>query len=152
MPDPYALKPWLKHYDEHVPHSLNYSDKTYAELFREATDQVPSRVAVYYMGRGITYQELDNLSTRFAHFLKKSGLQPGDTVGVNLPNIPAYYISIIGIQKAGCVLTGVSPLLQSAELEYQGSRRLSLKPGSKRLRWQVSPIFFHRLRPFWANC
>jgi long-chain acyl-CoA synthetase len=71
------------------------------------------------MGRGITYQELDNLSTRFAHFLKKSGLQPGDTVGVNLPNIPAYYISIIGIQKAGCVLTGVSPLLQSAELEYQ---------------------------------
>jgi acyl-CoA synthetase (AMP-forming)/AMP-acid ligase II len=119
MPDPYALKPWLKHYDEHVPHSLNYSDKTYAELFREATDQVPSRVAVYYMGRGITYQELDNLSTRFAHFLKKSGLQPGDTVGVHLPNIPAYYISIIGIQKAGCVLTGVSPLLQSAELEYQ---------------------------------
>jgi long-chain acyl-CoA synthetase len=119
MPDPYALKPWLEHYDEHVPHSLNYSDKTYAELFREATDQVPSRVAVYYMGRGITYQELDNLSTRFAHFLKKSGLQPGDTVGVNLPNIPAYYISIIGIQKAGCVLTGVSPLLQSAELEYQ---------------------------------
>jgi acyl-CoA synthetase (AMP-forming)/AMP-acid ligase II len=119
MPDPYALKPWLEHYDEHVPHSLNYSDKTYAELFREATDQVPSRVAVYYMGRGITYQELDNLSARFAHFLKKSGLQPGDTVGVNLPNIPAYYISIIGIQKAGCVLTGVSPLLQSAELEYQ---------------------------------
>jgi acyl-CoA synthetase (AMP-forming)/AMP-acid ligase II len=119
MPDPYALKPWLKHYDEHVPHSLNYSDKTYAELFREATDQVPSRVAVYYMGRGITYQELDNLSARFAHFLKKSGLQPGDTVGVHLPNIPAYYISIIGIQKAGCVLTGVSPLLQSAELEYQ---------------------------------
>lgn len=119
MDDPYAQKPWLRHYDDHVPHSLQYSDKTYAELFREATDQVPSRVAVYYMGRGITYLELDTLSNRFAHFLKKSGLKPGDTVGVNLPNIPAYYISIIGIQKAGCVMTGVSPLLQSAELEYQ---------------------------------
>ena len=119
MDDPYARKPWLKHYDDHVPHSLQYLDTTYAELFREATDQVPSRVAVYYMGRGITYQELDTLSNRFAHFLKKSGLKPGDTVGVNLPNIPGYYISIIGIQKAGCVLTGVSPLLQSAELEYQ---------------------------------
>ncbi len=119
MSDPYAAKPWLKHYDDHVPHSLNYSDKTYAEVFREATTHIPSRVAVYYMGRGITYHELDKLSNRFARFLKKSGLEPGDTVGVNLPNIPAYYISIVGIQKAGCVLTGVSPLLQPKELEYQ---------------------------------
>ena len=119
MDDPYALKPWIEHYDEHVPRSLNYSDKTYAELFREATTYIPSRIAVYYMGRGITYHELDKLSNRLAHFLKKSGLKPGDTVGVNLPNIPAYYISILGIQKAGCVLTGVSPLLQPKELEYQ---------------------------------
>lgn len=119
MSDPYALKPWLKHYDEHVPRSLTYSNQTYAELFREATAYIPSRIAVYYMGRGITYHELDKLSNRLAHFLKKSGLKPGDTVGVNLPNIPAYYISIVGIQKAGCVLTGVSPLLQPKELEYQ---------------------------------
>ncbi len=119
MSDPYAAKPWLKHYDDHVPHSLNYSNKTYAELYREATTHIPSRTAVYYMGRGITYHELDKLSNRFAHFLKKRGLKPGDTVGVNLPNIPAYYISILGIQKAGCVLTGVSPLLQPKELEYQ---------------------------------
>jgi acyl-CoA synthetase (AMP-forming)/AMP-acid ligase II len=119
MSDPYAAKPWLKHYDHHVPHSLNYSDKSYAEVFREATTHIPSRIAVYYMGRGITYHEIDKLSNRFAHFLKQSGLGPGDTVGVNLPNIPAYYISILGIQKAGCVLTGVSPLLQPKELEYQ---------------------------------
>ena len=119
MSDPYAAKPWLKHYDDHVPHSLNYSDKTYAEVFREATTHIPSRTAIYYMGRGITYHEIDKLSNRFAHFLKQSGLEPGDTVGVNLPNIPAYYISILGIQKAGCVLTGVSPLLQPKELEYQ---------------------------------
>ena len=75
MDDPYAAKPWLKHYDDHVPHSLNYSNKTYAELCREATAHIPSRTAVYYMGRGITYHELDKLSNRFAHFLKKSGLK-----------------------------------------------------------------------------
>jgi acyl-CoA synthetase (AMP-forming)/AMP-acid ligase II len=119
MLDPYALKPWLKHYDEHVPQSLNYPNKTYVELFREATTHIPVRTAVHYMGRGLTYHELDQLSNRLAHFLKKSGLKPGDTVGVHLPNIPAYYISILGIQKAGCVLTGVSPLLQPKELEYQ---------------------------------
>jgi hypothetical protein len=45
MDDPYARRPWLKHYDEHVPRSLNYPGKTYPELFREATAQIPSRVA-----------------------------------------------------------------------------------------------------------
>lgn len=119
MPDPYAQKPWLKHYDDHVKENLHYPAKSYAQFYHEATAYIPSRVAVYYMGRGITYHELDTLANRFAHFLKTSGLKPGETVGVNLPNIPAYYISILGIQKAGCVLTGVSPLLQSKELEYQ---------------------------------
>ena len=119
MSDPYSPKPWLKYYDPHVPHSLEYPEKTYAEVFREAAAYIPTTVAVYYMGRGLTYHELDDLSNHFANFLQKSGLKPGDTVGVNLPNIPAYYIAIIGIQKAGCVLTGVSPLLQPKELEYQ---------------------------------
>jgi acyl-CoA synthetase (AMP-forming)/AMP-acid ligase II len=119
MDDPYAQKPWLKHYDDHVPQHLEYPRKTYAQMFREGTTYRPAAVAIHYLGRQITFHELDTLSNRFAHFLKKSGLKPGDTVGIHLPNIPAYYIAIIGIQKAGCVLTGVSPLLQPGELEYQ---------------------------------
>jgi len=119
MTDIYSQKPWLKFYDKHVPPTLEYPEKTYAEVFREGIENVFERVAVYYMGKGITFRELDVLSNKFAHFLKKAGLSPGDTVGVHLPNIPAYYISIIGIQKTGCVLTGVSPLLQPKELEYQ---------------------------------
>ena len=119
MSDPYASKPWLKHYDPHVPEFLNYPHKTYIEVVRETTTNIPNRAAVFYMGRGITFHELDIFSNQLAHFLLDCGLKPGDTVGVNLPNIPAYYISILAIQKAGCVLTGVSPLLQPKELEYQ---------------------------------
>ena len=77
MSDPYALKPWLKHYDDHVPQSLNYSSKTYPEVFREATTYIPTRIAIHYMGRGITYHELDKLSNRFAHFLKKKRVEAG---------------------------------------------------------------------------
>jgi len=119
MTDPYSAKPWLKFYDKHVPPNLECPNKTYLAYFREAVESVPRKVAVYYMGRGITFHELDNLSDKFACFLQRAGLQHGDTVGVHLPNLPAYYISIIGIQKAGCVLSGVSPLLQPKELEYQ---------------------------------
>jgi len=119
MADPYSAKPWLKFYDAHVPPNLEYPQKTYLAYFSEAVASVPRKVAVYYMGRGITFHELDRFSDKFARFLQRAGMQPGDTVGVHLPNLPAYYISIIGIQKAGCVLSGVSPLLQPKELEYQ---------------------------------
>ena len=117
--NPYAAKPWLKFYDPHVPTNLDYPGTTFAELFRAAVEQCANRVALYYMGASITFSEIDVLSNQFAHYLKRSGLEPGDVVGVNLPNIPAFYIAVLGIQKAGCVLSGVSPLLTPEELEYQ---------------------------------
>ena len=119
MQDPYSSKPWLKFYDAHVPHTLEYPDKTFPQLFLEAASAVPAKAAVNYMGADISYRELDRLSNRFANFLKSRGLRHGDVVGVNLPNLPAYYIAIIGILRAGCVLSGVSPLLSAKEMEYQ---------------------------------
>ena len=119
MSDAYSSKPWLKFYDKHVPENLEYPEKVYPEIFRETVEMVPERVALYYMGKGITFREIDTLSNKFAQYIKARGVKPGEVVGVNLPNIPAYYISIIGIQKAGCVLTGVSPLLKPEELEFQ---------------------------------
>ncbi|TFG38227.1 MAG: long-chain fatty acid--CoA ligase, partial [Syntrophobacterales bacterium] len=64
MADIYSQKPWLKFYDSHVPQSLEYPEKSYTEVFREAAELVPDRVAVYYMGKGITFRELDILSNR----------------------------------------------------------------------------------------
>ncbi len=119
MKDPYSGKPWLKHYDKDVPEKLKYPSKLYSDLFKENVSKVKDRVAIYYSGAPITFAELDNMSSSFANYLREKGLKPGDVVGVNLPNVPAYYIAILGIMKAGCVLTGVSPLLTQRELEYQ---------------------------------
>ena len=101
MKDPYSGKPWLKHYDKHVPEKLKYPQKLYSEIFRETMGKVKDRVAVYYAGAPITFAELDTMSNRFANFLREKGLKPGDVVGVHLPNVPAYYISILGILKVG---------------------------------------------------
>ncbi|MBN1531059.1 MAG: AMP-binding protein [Spirochaetes bacterium] len=119
MSDVYSTKPWLRHYDDDVPPTLDYPSMSYAAYLREAFDRVPHRISLYYMGKGITYRELDDLSNRFANFLVNNGCGPGDFVAVNLPNIPACFISLVGIQKAGCVYQGVSPLLTPEELEYQ---------------------------------
>jgi len=119
MHDPYSEKPWLKFYDRHVPPTLTYPDRSFIDMFADTVKAVPERTLVHYMGTDISFRKLDELSNRFAGFLKSKGLKPGDVVGVNLPNLPAYYIAIIGILRAGCVLSGVSPLLTEKEMLYQ---------------------------------
>ena len=119
MTDMYEQKPWLKFYDKQVPANLKYPEKPFWEAVGPTFAEFPDKVGLYYMGTPFTFKQLDIMSTRFAHLLKKVGLKKGDIVGVNLPNLPAYYISLLGIQKIGCVLSGVSPLLTAEELNHQ---------------------------------
>lgn len=119
MSDVYSEKQWLKHYDKYVAPTLTYEEKTFAEKFAETVAKYPDKTALIYMGRSLTFRDMDELSNRLANFLINSGLRPDDVVGLHLPNIPAHYIAVIGVQKAGCVSTGLSPLLTSAEMEHQ---------------------------------
>jgi acyl-CoA synthetase (AMP-forming)/AMP-acid ligase II len=119
MGDICSEKPWLKNYDKKVPSTLKYGDKTFAEKFREVVEKYPNKTALIYMGSQLTYRDLDELSNQLAQYFIKIGLKPDDVVGLHMPNIPANYISIIAVQKAGCVSTGLSPLLTPHEMEHQ---------------------------------
>ena len=119
MSEAQADKRWLKNYDRHLGQTLNYETKTFVEKFREVVEKYPEKTALIYMGKQLTFREIDQLSNQVAHFLIQNGLKPDDVVGLHLPNVPAHYISVVGIQKAGCVSTGLSPLLTPAELVHQ---------------------------------
>jgi long-chain acyl-CoA synthetase len=119
MSDAYSEKPWLKKYDKNVAPNLKYEEKTFAEKFAETVAKFPDKTALIYMGRTLSFKEVDELSNRLANFLIASGLRPDDVVGLHMPNIPANYIAVIGVQKAGCVSTGLSPLLTAAEMKHQ---------------------------------
>jgi len=117
--DAYREKPWLKSYDKGVSPSLTYPNISYGQLIRKAFDAVPERAALIYMGREITFREFDALTSQFAAYLTKGGLKPGDIVAVHSLNIPAAFIAIAGIQKAGFVYSGINALLKPEEIEYQ---------------------------------
>jgi long-chain acyl-CoA synthetase len=117
--DPYASKPWLQHYDPHVPGTLVYQEETVSELIRGVARRVPDRPALHYMGRAFTFGELDGIAERAARHLVDRGVRPGEVVALHLPNIPAGYVAFLASQKVGGVLTGLSPLLTPAELEHQ---------------------------------
>jgi len=119
MSDIYSEKPWLKNYDKNVPPTLEFESKTFAEKFREIAAKYADKPALIYMDKKITFREIDLLSNQLAAYLIKSGLKPDDVIGLHMPNVPAHYIGVIAVQKAGCVSTGLSPLLTAPEMEHQ---------------------------------
>ncbi|MCP4762510.1 MAG: long-chain fatty acid--CoA ligase [archaeon] len=111
---------WMKSYDEGLTDIDPKSwETTYIKATRHIYEKYPNKMALEFLGIEITFGELDTYSSKFANMLIKQGLKPGDIVGICLANIPQYVISILGALKAGCVITGVSPLLSKDQIAYQ---------------------------------
>jgi len=115
----YDDKPWLNFYEHGLPPELEIPDKSYADLLEEAMHVNPDRPALHFMGATISFRELEELSSRFGAFLLANNCNPGDVVGINLPNLPQYVIALVGALRIGCAVTGISPLLTPKEMAYQ---------------------------------
>jgi len=112
-------KPWHKQWPPEVPKTLVYPEVPLFELLRESARKHPDHTAIIYLGKKISYGELDLFSDKFATALHSLGVKKGDRVAVYLPNIPQYIIGYYGASKAGAIVTAVSPLYKERELEYQ---------------------------------
>jgi long-chain acyl-CoA synthetase len=89
-----------------------------ATMLRESAVAHPTKPVVLFDGGRLSYAELDALSDRFAVGLRASGLETGDRVGLQLPNIPQFLIAYFGVLKAGCVAVPLNVLLKAPELAY----------------------------------
>ena len=58
----------------------------------------------------ITYRELADDSSRFAHWLVEKGIQPGERVAIMLDPSRAFYVAMFGVIKTGAIaeLEGLS--------------------------------------------
>ncbi len=61
---------------------------------------------------------LDEGSARIAGLLRAKGLQPGDRVGVMLPNVPYFPVIYYGILRAGCAVVPMNVLLKGREVRF----------------------------------
>ncbi len=112
-------RPWVNSYDKGLDADLAIPNVTYVNLLEKSMKENPARPVLHYMGRTLTFRDLDDLSARFASYLQKNEIGQGRVVGINLPNIPEYLIAFAGALRAGCAVTGISPLLSPGEMEYQ---------------------------------
>ncbi len=75
-------------------------------------------VAIYYKDQQITYQDLKDMTDRFASALHRLGISKGDTYLIRTPNRPEYMVSFLGGQKIGAVPIPTSTMLREYELEH----------------------------------
>ncbi len=89
-----------------------------ATILHETAMATPDAPAEIADGRAITYRDLDEQSGRFAAGLRESGLEPGQVVALQLPNVPLFLTAYFGALKAGTVVLPLNPLLRAPEIEY----------------------------------
>ena len=72
------------------------------------------------MGKQITFTELDRLSANFAAFLQvNAGLEKGDRIAIQMPNLLQYPIVMFGAIRAGLVVVNTNPLYTAREMKHQ---------------------------------
>jgi long-chain acyl-CoA synthetase len=113
-------RPWLNNYPVGIP--ANIDPDTYCsvvEYIKETCSKYAKKPAFSFMGKEISYQQLDKMSSAFGAYLQSRGLEPGDRMAIMLPNVPQYPIALFGALKAGLIVVNTNPLYTPREMDHQ---------------------------------
>ena len=114
-----ADKPWLEHYDDGVPKTVETLNQPLFKLLETAAQKYGDRPAMVFKGKKISFRELNELADAVAAGLAAHGFKKGDRSIIYMPNTPQFVISYYGILKAGGVVIATNPLYTERELEHQ---------------------------------
>jgi long-chain acyl-CoA synthetase len=89
-----------------------------ASLLTESAERTPDAPAIRLGDLELSYGELDDRSARLATLLREKGLEPGDRVGVMLPNVPEFPVAYYGVLRAGGVVVPMNVLLKRREIAF----------------------------------
>jgi long-chain acyl-CoA synthetase len=93
--------------NENLAHNLTASAERY-----------PDSAALRIEDVAISYAELDEATARVAGLLRERGVEPGDRVGIMLPNVPQFAFTYYGVLRAGGVVVPMNVLLKQREVEF----------------------------------
>jgi long-chain acyl-CoA synthetase len=120
MTDSTVERPWLASYSPGVPADIDVTlYPSLVHLLEDSFQRFAPRAAYSFMGKEVTYAQVDTMSKAFAAYLQGLGLVKGDRVAVMMPNVPQYPVVVAGILRAGFVVVNVNPLYTERELEHQ---------------------------------
>ncbi len=113
-------RPWLKLYPKGVPANID------PDMYPRLTDMLDDSFKKYrdlpafiFMGKMLTFSEVDRLSNDFAAYLQSRGLEPGDRIALMMPNLMQYPIALFGALRAGLIVVNTNPLYTPREMRHQ---------------------------------
>ncbi len=113
-------KTWLKQYPAGVPANIDVEQyPSLVALLEESLKKYASLPAYKFMGKAISFAQVDEASRALAAYLQSLGLAKGDRVAIMMPNVPQYPVAVAAILRAGYVVVNVNPLYTPRELEHQ---------------------------------
>lgn len=80
--------------------------------------RIPNRLAIISEEKKISYKELNLLSNKVANLILDLGINPGDSIALQCPNISFFPIIYYGILKMGGVIVPMSILLKKKEISF----------------------------------
>jgi len=78
----------------------------------------PRHPAIVFEGASIDFANLDSDAARLARSLVEAGVTAGDRVALYLPNIPAFPLAYLAVQRVGAVAVSLNSTLTTDEVHY----------------------------------
>lgn len=120
MPVTTETYPWRKFYPQGVPYEINpEAYPSLLELMDEGFEKFSHKSAYACMGKEITYAQLNTLSRNFAAYLQSIGMEKGDRIAIQMPNVLQYPVAMFGALRAGLTVVNTNPLYTPREMEHQ---------------------------------
>jgi len=94
--------------------------KTIGQMLEDVASEHASRDALIHTENGIRYdyrdlsREIDRVSCAFIN----RGIKQGDKIAIWAPNIPEWFISMLGLAKIGAVAVPIDPAASRENLRY----------------------------------
>jgi long-chain acyl-CoA synthetase len=89
-----------------------------ATVLTDTAEQHSDQTAIKLDDFEITFEQLNDASARAAALLKDKGLEPGERVGIMLPNVPQFAVVYYGVLRAGGVAVPMNPMLKKREAGF----------------------------------
>ena len=110
---------WLSHYPKDVDWNLRIEPAPLYKLFEDAAAKYGPRPCTNFLGKVLSYRDIDRMVKQAAAGLQKLGVRKGTKVGLFMPNCPTFIVYYFATLQAGGTVVNYNPLYTLEELTFQ---------------------------------